>query len=224
MALVGFWKDPFDGDSPRLYPIVREEDYEDGSQFSYLNLILFLANPNSFLIVARDDVLSDGEKVMVAVFGGLYGLVSLIFPWKVSCVTPVSPTISHFFLLFFPRIGFPYLPRFDLPTFHQTSFPYQHNSVLLRVFGVYFPLCLPFYVCCWLDFLHFSVFIVITISDIFFSGYFREEDAGSFVLVEPPSFFIITIASTILMSLGFTLYCLANHVQQVLSFFKITTI
>jgi hypothetical protein len=46
------------------------------------------------------------------------------------------------------------------------------------------------------------------------AGYFREEGARSYVLVEPPSFFILTVNNILVMSYGFCVYCLKNSVPQ----------
>ena len=46
------------------------------------------------------------------------------------------------------------------------------------------------------------------------AGEFREEGPGSFVLVEPPSFFILYSASLLVMSYGFCVFCLKNSIPQ----------
>lgn len=49
---------------------------------------------------------------------------------------------------------------------------------------------------------------------VYVSGGFRVEGMDSFVLVEPPSFFILSVASILIMSYGFCVYCLNHSVPQ----------
>ena len=58
---------------------------------------------------------------------------------------------------------------------------------------------------------------------IYASGGFRVEGSGSFVLVEPPSFFILSVASILIMSYGFCVYCLKKSVPQESAFSKFWT-
>eukprot|EP00009_Paramoeba_aestuarina_P004329 CAMPEP_0201511284 /NCGR_PEP_ID=MMETSP0161_2-20130828/3752_1 /ASSEMBLY_ACC=CAM_ASM_000251 /TAXON_ID=180227 /ORGANISM="Neoparamoeba aestuarina, Strain SoJaBio B1-5/56/2" /LENGTH=1798 /DNA_ID=CAMNT_0047906711 /DNA_START=91 /DNA_END=5487 /DNA_ORIENTATION=- len=142
VEMTVYWRKPFDKGSTRVYPITREKVWKDDTQ---------------------DDVLSQGEKIMVAVFGALYGLsflISLIFTYQIFSRVPSLTNLILCFLV-------------------------------------------------WLVFIFRCVYL-----SMFAAGYFREEDTASFILVEPPSFFIISIASVILMSFGFCLYCLKSHVQQ----------
>ena len=58
---------------------------------------------------------------------------------------------------------------------------------------------------------------------IYASGGFRVEGSGSYVLVEPPSFFILSVASILIMSYGFCVYCLKKSVPQESAFTKFWT-
>lgn len=58
---------------------------------------------------------------------------------------------------------------------------------------------------------------------IYASGGFRVEASGSFVLVEPPSFFILSVASILIMSYGFCVYCLKNSLPQQSAYSKFWT-
>jgi hypothetical protein len=49
---------------------------------------------------------------------------------------------------------------------------------------------------------------------IYVSGGLREEGPSSYVLVEPPSFFILSVASILIMSYGFCVYCLSKSVPH----------
>lgn len=49
---------------------------------------------------------------------------------------------------------------------------------------------------------------------IYVSGGLRVEGPSSYVLVEPPSFFILSVASILIMSYGFCVYCLSKSVPH----------
>jgi hypothetical protein len=119
--------------------------------------------------VNKDDVLSSGEQVMVAVFAGLYGAAFLFCLVLAMLILSKSPSLTNIFVFLFTLLTF-----------------------LLR--------------CIYLS--------------MFAAGDFREEGSGSFVLVEPPSFFIVTVASLLMMSYGFCVYCLKHSVPQESLFVK----
>ena len=101
--------------------------------------------------------------------------------------------------------------------FLESSFSHKLGYMLFGVSCVHFSLYLLLHVCCW--YMSFFPSCLPFSLSYCLLGHFRDEDAASFVLVEPPSFFLLSIASVILMSYGFCLYCLKTHVQQVHNFF-----
>jgi hypothetical protein len=56
---------------------------------------------------------------------------------------------------------------------------------------------------------------------LYAAGYFHTEDTVSFLLVEPPSFFLLSIASLFIMTYGFCLYCLKANTPQQSVYFQI---
>ena len=141
--------------------------------FFFFVLSSFLLNfSHSKKTEGKNNILSDGEKAMVAVFAALYGvgfvISSIVLVYVILKVQSLANIIT--FILFFMILA----------------------THLFRC--VYFSL--------------------------FASGHLQTEDISSYVLVEPPSFFLISVGSILLMSFAFCAYCLKTATPQQDAFFR----
>jgi hypothetical protein len=112
---------------------------------------------------AKDNILSDGEQVMVAVFAGLYGLGFILVAVVLVKFLASMSSLTNLLMIMFVML-----------------------TLLFR--------------CIYLS--------------MFAAGELQTEDISSFVLVEPPSFFLISVGGILMMSYAFCAYCVKTQEPQ----------